>query len=575
MHRREKGAMDEARTSYDAPLVHGKDGAEDDLISPVSVWGFQNHGTRSSNPKTNFAEKERDGIETNPGPLPNSPLNRKSVALGGVKTHNKLLASLKFSASPSFSRPQAEEESDEQMPAPQRSKSKVTSAFTRHQLGGPETDIALPATNERQTGKDETASEHRMKEKVPKPPMKRFAPVSQFGAESANKEVVLHGSSVKPSAAFPAGTDKIGPHSFRKLKLLGKGGAGTVYLVVLRGTDSVYAMKELTKEDMIKRKKVMRVMTEREILTTANHPFIVTMYATFQTHHRLCFVMDFCAGGEFFGVLSRQPQQRLQEKAARFYAAEVLLALEYLHYLGFFYRDLKPENILMRDNGHIALTDFDLSKQAQAVSPRMVEHHRTVFEKFSNMMSGKSSSKLGGFEIVDSEPVLEADSTSFVGTLEYLAPELVKGEAQGSAVDWWTFGILIYEMMTGTTPFRAKTSEEVLANITGSDRIHWEGDIGSSEARKIVRKLLKRDQKKRLGAENGATDIKNHPWFSCINFSLIRNDQPPIVPTDVPSLDDFEGVDLDKGSDSDASSSSSEDEAFADFKMKRSNVAAY
>lgn len=210
----------------------------------------------------------------------------------------------------------------------------------------------------------------------------------------APKEKVLAKSGVKPSAAFPTGMEGIGPQSFRKLKLLGKGGAGTVYLVVLRGTDLVYAMKELTKEDMIKRDKVLRVMTEREILASANHPFIVTMYATFQTSTRLCFVMDFCAGGEFFNVLARQPNKRLQESAAKFYAAEVLLALEYLHYLGFFYRDLKPENILMRDSGHIALTDFDLSKQAKAVSPQMIEHQRSVLEKLSLLMGGKASSKL-------------------------------------------------------------------------------------------------------------------------------------------------------------------------------------
>jgi Protein kinase domain len=112
------------------------------------------------------------------------------------------------------------------------------------------------------------------------------------------QEEVLAKCGMKPSAAFPTGMDNIGPHNFRKLKLLGKGGAGTVYLVNLRGTDLVYAMKELTKEDMIKGDKVLRVMTEREILATANHPFIVTMYATFQTSSRLCFVMDYAAGGE-------------------------------------------------------------------------------------------------------------------------------------------------------------------------------------------------------------------------------------------------------------------------------------
>lgn len=543
-------------------------GDDTEDFSPVSNPDCNEE--KISKAKIEVPEKGDDIGEVGTGEPQRLSGQRKSTStVYGGRAHNKLLASLKLSATPSHSRlsPDNDRNSNASLISPSfpyRGKSKAPGGLlNRHRSHDIEESDGPAQTN---------------KAIVPDPlgtPMKRFGAISPFGADPSAKEEVLATASVKPSAAFPAGTARIGPYSFRKLKLLGKGGAGTVYLVVLRGTDSVYAMKELTKEDMIKRKKVMRVMTEREILATANHPFIVTMYATFQTHHRLCFVMDYCAGGEFFGVLSRQPQKRLQESAARFYAAEVLLALEYLHYLGFFYRDLKPENILMRDSGHIALTDFDLSKQAQAVSPRMVEHHRSMFEKLSLLVAGKNLSKIGAFEIVDSEPVLEADSNSFVGTLEYLAPELVKGECQGSAVDWWTFGILIYEMMTGTTPFRAKTSDEILAKITGSDRVHWDGDIGSSEARKIVRKLLKRDQKKRLGSENGATDIKNHPWFAGINFSLIRNDQPPIIPSNVPSLDDFEGVDLDRGDQDDSSSSSSEDEAFADFQMKRDNPTAY
>lgn len=419
------------------------------------------------------------------------------------------------------------------------------------------------------------------------PPMTRVSEVSEFGADEVPEVKVLAKSKVKSSASFPITMEGVGPHKFRRLKLLGKGGAGTVYLVNLRGTPNVYAMKVLTKEDMIQRNKVLRVMTEREILATANHPFIVTMYATFQTSDSLCFVMDFCGGGEFFNVLSRQPQKRLQEHAAQFYAAEILLALEYLHYLGFLYRDLKPENILMRDSGHIALTDFDLSKQAHAVSPRMIEHHKTIVEKLSGLMTGQMSSKISGFEVVDSEPVLEEDSTSFVGTLEYLAPELVKGERQNSAVDWWTFGILIYEMMSGTTPFRAKTSEEVLANITNThEKIVWDHDVGSVEARKMVRKLLKRDPKKRLGSEHGATEIKKSGWFSNVNFSLIRNEVPPIIPSNVPDLQDFEGVDLvrdearkkaeNKGDDDDDSDDeeegageASKSNAFAAFDMQR------
>lgn len=204
---------------------------------------------------------------------------------------------------------------------------------------------------------------------------------------SYTNNVVLATVSVPYSEAFPVKDAEIGPHHFTRLKLLGRGGIGQVFLVRLKDTDKLYAMKVLTKEEMIQRNKVKRVMTEREILATANHPFIVTMYASFQTADRLCFVMEYCAGGEFFRVLQRQPRRRLKEDAVRFYSAEVILALEYLHHMGFIYRDLKPENILMRENGHVALTDFDLSKQAHAVSPRVVQQQLSLSDKIKKSLS--------------------------------------------------------------------------------------------------------------------------------------------------------------------------------------------
>lgn len=176
---------------------------------------------------------------------------------------------------------------------------------------------------------------------MPKVASTPLLPMSPSTFAGTSSEQVLARSAVPYSEVFPVrDTAVVGPKHFQKLKLLGRGGIGKVYLVLLRGTDRLYAMKQLTKEDIFSRNKIQRVMTEREILATASHPFIVTMYASFQTTHRLCFVMEYCAGGEFFRVLQRQPQKRLREDAARFYAAEVVLALEYLHHVGFIYRDL-------------------------------------------------------------------------------------------------------------------------------------------------------------------------------------------------------------------------------------------
>mmetsp|Transcript_1212 Transcript_1212/g.2240 ORF Transcript_1212/g.2240 Transcript_1212/m.2240 type:complete len:409 (-) Transcript_1212:109-1335(-) len=333
------------------------------------------------------------------------------------------------------------------------------------------------------------------------------------------------------SEEFPVKGD-VGPHLFKKLKMVGRGGVGRVYLVLLKDTDKLYAMKEMTKEEMISRNKVGRVMTEREIFATANHPFIITMYASFQTKEKLYFVMDYAAGGEFFRVLQKQPQKRMNEDAARFYAAEVVLALEYLHHLGFIYRDLKPENVMMRGSGHLALTDFDLSKQATAVKPRVVKHQETLIDKMKNgvFSRGKNRSQLNSLEIVSSEPVMQYSTNSFVGTEEYIAPEVVNGTPQTASVDWWTLGILIYEMMCGCTPFKGAQQADTFQNILNRDVKFPDDVVVSKEGKLLIKGLLTREATKRLGHMAGSSDIKSHKWFKDISFALIRNMEPPIKP---------------------------------------------
>lgn len=425
-------------------------------------------------------------------------------------------------------------------------------------IGGHQAD-RLEAASVASSGSHEAASSASTARPPAPPSTSNDAPRSTSGFPAYTNNVVLATVSVPFSEQFPVKDADIGPRHFTRLKLLGRGGIGQVFLVRLKDTDKLYAMKVLTKEEMIQRNKVKRVMTEREILATANHPFIVTMYASFQTADRLCFVMEYCAGGEFFRVLQRQPRRRLKEDAVRFYAAEVILALEYLHHMGFIYRDLKPENILMRENGHIALTDFDLSKQAHAVSPRVIQQQLSLSDKIRKSLSistyfsfilitlhvvyacfamlssnrlfmnapflidvERNNSSLNNLEIVDSEPVLTYQTNSFVGTEEYIAPEVVNGVGQSSAVDWWTLGILIYEMITGTTPFKGSYTDETFSNIV-HEQLKWPDDINvSAECKQLVKKLLRREAAKRLGAENGASDIKRSKWFKDVNFALIR-----------------------------------------------------
>ncbi|KAJ3483834.1 hypothetical protein NLJ89_g12029 [Agrocybe chaxingu] len=172
---------------------------------------------------------------------------------------------------------------------------------------------------------------------------------------------------------------EVSPSSFVKIKMLGKGDVGRVYLVREKKSDKLYAMKVLSKKEMIERKKIKRALTEQEILATANHPFIVTLYHSFQSEGYLYFCMEYCMGGEFFRALQTRPGKCLPEDGSRFYAAEVVAALEYLHLMGFIYRDLKPENILLHQSGHIMLSDFDLAKQSNDPSgmPTMVHSEQT------------------------------------------------------------------------------------------------------------------------------------------------------------------------------------------------------
>eukprot|EP00741_Cyanophora_paradoxa_P003613 tig00000093_g3510.t1 len=323
----------------------------------------------------------------------------------------------------------------------------------------------------------------------------------------------------------PAEARNLGPGDFVKVRLLGRGDVGKVYLVNLKGTDKLFAMKVLTKEEMVKRNKVKRVLTEREILATVDHPFIVTLYSSFQTQNRLYFLMEYCAGGEFFRMLQRQPDKCLPEDAVRFYAAEVLLALEYLHMLGFVYRDLKPENILVHESGHIMLTDFDLSKAMSPVTPKIIKQQK------SSIFGRTRPPEIGDFEPI------ETTTNSFVGTEEYIAPEVIQGMGHTSSVDWWTLGILMYEMLFGCTPFKGKDQNGTFQNIVTNEARFPDKPHVSDGCKKLIKRLLKRDPTKRIGYEHGAWEIKKHPFFKSIDWALIRNSPPPITPQIANPLD--------------------------------------
>nr|AML79637.1 putative LOV domain-containing protein [Phlebodium pseudoaureum] len=313
-----------------------------------------------------------------------------------------------------------------------------------------------------------------------------------------------------------ASGDKVRLKHFRPLRPLGYGDTGSVHLVELRGTGEVFAMKAMEKTIMVKRNKVHRICAEREILGLMDHPFLPTLYASFETRTHVCLITDFCSGGELFLLLDSQPRKVFREEGARFYAAEVVIALEYLHCQGVIYRDLKPENILLQKDGHVMLSDFDLSYLTSS-DPRLVIP--------PSPQGKKSKKKIAPPPIFRAEPV--ASCNSFVGTEEYIAPEVITGAGHNSAVDWWALGILLYEMLYGRTPFRGKTRQKTFANILHKDLTFPRRIPTSLAARQLMNGLLQKDPESRLGSEGGANDIKNHPFFHGVNWTLIRCMRPP------------------------------------------------
>ncbi|KAL6275981.1 hypothetical protein ACE6H2_019582 [Prunus campanulata] len=309
--------------------------------------------------------------------------------------------------------------------------------------------------------------------------------------------------------------EQIGLKHFRPIKPLGSGDTGSVHLVELCGTGHYFAMKAMDKGVMLNRNKVHRACAEREILDMLDHPFLPALYASFQTKTHVCLITDYYPGGELFVLLDRQPTKVLKEDSVRFYVAEVVVALEYLHCQGIIYRDLKPENVLLQSNGHVSLTDFDLSCltscKPQLLLPRINEK--------------KKQHKGQQNPIFMAEPMRA--SNSFVGTEEYIAPEIITGAGHTSAVDWWALGILIYEMLYGYTPFRGKTRQKTFANILHKD-LKFPGSISASlQAKQLMYRLLHRDPKNRLGSQEGANEIKRHPFFKGVNWALVRCMNPP------------------------------------------------
>jgi len=293
------------------------------------------------------------------------------------------------------------------------------------------------------------------------------------------------GVTYKPSYGQSLSVD-----DFELITVIGKGSFGKVMQVRKRDTGRIYALKTIRKQHIVNRNEITHTLAERLVLAQVNSPFIVPLKFSFQSEQKLYLVLAFVNGGELFHHLQRE--QRFNEERARFYSAELLLALEHLHELDVVYRDLKPENILLDYTGHIALCDFGLCK-----------------------LNMKGNEK----------------TNTFCGTPEYLAPEILNGQGYNKTIDWWTLGVLLYEMLAGLPPFYDEVTDKMYEKILNDPLLF--GPEFCAEARSILTGLLNRDPNRRIGV-NGADEIKRHPFFhNHIDFRLLsqKKIQPPFKPS--------------------------------------------
>lgn len=288
------------------------------------------------------------------------------------------------------------------------------------------------------------------------------------------------------------GQPKVRSHDFQLLKVLGKGGYGKVFLARKIDTGQTYAMKVLKKASIVTNAKdTAHTKSERNILEMIKHPFLVQLHYAFQSPGKLYLVLEFLAGGELFMQLEKEGV--FMEDQASFYLAEIILAIGHLHSMGIIYRDLKPENVLLDIEGHVKLTDFGLSK-----------------------------------ERVDRDNLTH----TFCGTIEYMAPEILLRQGHGKAVDWWSLGTLMYDMLSGAPPFTGEDRKQTIDFILRGEYVLV--PYLSREASSMLSKLLVVDANRRLGSGSAdAEAIKSHPFFRSTNWEKVlrRQVEPPFRPT--------------------------------------------
>ncbi|XP_069378812.1 microtubule-associated serine/threonine-protein kinase 2 isoform X3 [Paralichthys olivaceus] len=338
-------------------------------------------------------------------------------------------------------------------------------------------------------------------------PLEEMAQLSSY--DSGNPEtpetddsVDTRGTTV-PAAPTPK-TKTPREEDFENIKLISNGAYGAVFLVRHKETRQRFAMKKINKQNLILRNQIQQAFVERDILTFAENPFVVSMFCSFETRRHLCMVMEYVEGGDCATLLKNIGA--LPVDMARMYFAETVLALEYLHNYGIVHRDLKPDNLLITSMGHIKLTDFGLSKIGlMSLTTNLYEGH------------------------------IEKDTREFLdkqvcGTPEYIAPEVILRQGYGKPVDWWAMGVILYEFLVGCAPFFGDTPEELFGQVI-SDEIIWpeEEEALPQEAQDLICKLLRQNPLERLGT-GSAFEVKQHSFFTELDWNSLLRQKAEFIP---------------------------------------------
>ncbi|XP_010045011.2 serine/threonine-protein kinase UCNL [Eucalyptus grandis] len=381
---------------------------------------------------------------------------------------------------------------------------------------------------------------------------------------------------VIPPSMPPPSAAELHLDNLRALKVLGKGAMGTVLLVHDAASDpsasSPFALKLVDKSSAhdATRRARWEISVLGRLTRPSDHPFLPRLLASFETDEFLAWAVPYCPGGDLNVLRHHQNDRVFSPAVIRFYVAEIICALDHLHRCGIAYRDLKPENVLIQQSGHVTLTDFDLSKQLKprkAKSIHILERRekeaelpqskpkRNNLTRFVGVFSESKALSLKKAKSARVSPVSRRNkpgggggggsfsddgerSNSFVGTEEYVAPEVVRGEGHEFAVDWWALGVLTYEMLYGATPFRGKNRKETFRNVLAKNPEF----IGKRTAlTDLIERLLAKDPTMRLGYLRGAAEIKEHEFFRGLRWDLLT--EVVLRPPFIPSRDDGGGAD--------------------------------